>query len=94
MLGTWWVWVAFGLAVATLEVVVPGYVFVGFAIGAVLTGAAIGLGLPGGAWMAAAPLNAVVVFAVLSVVAWLSLRYGLGLRKGQVKHIRRDINED
>lgn len=94
MWAVWWVWVGGGLAVAILEVILPGYIFVGFAIGAVLTGAAMGLGLPGSAWMAAGPANALTIFAVLSVLAWLGLRLGLGVRRGQIKRFDRDINED
>lgn len=93
MFATWWFWVAGGLALAIVEVFVPGYIFVGFAVGAVLTGAAMGLGLPGSGWMMAAPTNALVVFAVVSVVAWFSMRRWLGLRRGQIKRIDRDINE-
>ncbi|KPQ05206.1 MAG: Membrane protein implicated in regulation of membrane protease activity [Rhodobacteraceae bacterium HLUCCA12] len=94
MLALWWVWVALGLVLAIVELAVPGYLFVGFAIGAALTGAAIGLGVPGGAWMTQEPVNALMVFAVLSVVAWLVLRRTLGVRKGQTRRFDHDINED
>jgi membrane protein implicated in regulation of membrane protease activity len=90
----WWVWVAAGLALAILEVLVPGFLFAGFAVGAVLTGAIIGLGIPGTGWMLASPVNALVVFAVLSVLAWLAMRALMGVRGGQIKRIDRDINED
>lgn len=93
MFATWWFWVAGGLALAIVEVFVPGYIFVGFAVGAVLTGAFMALGLPGSGWMMAAPTNALVVFAVVSVVAWFAMRKGLGLRRGQIKRIDRDIND-
>ncbi|WP_442954451.1 NfeD family protein [Pararhodobacter sp.] len=92
MLATWWVWVAAGLALAILEVVVPGYIFVGFALGAVLTGVLIGLGLPGSGWMLATPLNALLVFALMSLACWLILRRVLG-RRGQSKRIHHDIND-
>jgi inner membrane protein len=93
MLGLWWVWVAGGMVIAILELVVPGYIFVGFAIGAVLTGVAMGLGLPGAAWMMAGPGNALTVFAILSLAAWLTLRRVLGIRHGQEKRIDHDIND-
>jgi membrane protein implicated in regulation of membrane protease activity len=86
---SWWVWIAGGLLLGTLEVVLPGYVFVGFAIGAVLTGLLILAGLAGGSL----PVL-LLIFAVLSLVAWLALRRLLGVRAGQVKVWRRDINED
>lgn len=90
----WWVWMAAGLVLGILEVLVPGYVFVGFAIGAVVTGGIIGLGLPGSLWMAGALINALLVFAVVSLVAWLTLRQVLGVRRGQSKRITHDINEN
>ena len=35
---TWWAWVVLGFALGVLEILVPGYIFLGFAIGAVVTG--------------------------------------------------------
>lgn len=89
----WWVWIAAGLVLAIVEVMVPGFLFAGFALGAVVTGAIIGLGLPGAGWMGASLINALVVFAVLSVIAWLAMRAVLGVRSGQVKKIDHDIND-
>jgi len=94
MLEHWWVWIAAGLVLAILEVLVPGFIFAGFAVGAVITGVIVGLGVPGSGWMMASPINALVVFAVLSVIVWLVMRAVLGVRTGQVKKIDRDINEN
>ena len=90
----WWVWIAAGLVLAILEVVVPGFLFAGFAIGAVITGGWMGLALPGTGWLAASLVNALVVFALVSVAAWLAMRRILGVRQGQMKRIDHDINED
>lgn len=93
MLGTWWVWVAGGLAIGVLELIIPGYVFVGFALGAVSIGIWLGLGLPGSAALSTDPMLALVVFSLGSLLIWLALRRILGVREGQIKHIDRDINE-
>ena len=94
MLIPWWGWIAGGLVIGILEVVVPGwFLFVGFAIGAVLTGAWMGLGLPGAAWMGAGLGNALTVFALLSLLAWLVIRRVVGIRGGQVKTFEHDIND-
>lgn len=94
MLATWWVWVAGGLAIGILELLIPGwFLFVGFAIGAVLTGIWLGLGLPGADWIAASSGNGLTVFAVLSLLSWLVLRKLVGVRGGQVKRIEHDIND-
>lgn len=87
-------WVAFGLAVAILELFIPGYIFAGFALGAIATGIILGLGLPGAGWMGATLVNSILVFAVVSIIAWLVLRGTLGVRGGQKKTFDRDINED
>ena len=83
----WWVWVVFGVALGVLEVLVPGFIFLGFAIGAVLVGGLVWLGVLGGSvpWL-------VFVFAVLSLVAWLGLRRVVGVKEGQVKLWDKDIN--
>ena len=90
----WWIWIAGGLGLAILEVILPGFLFAGFAVGAVVTGALIGLSLPGTGWLAASPVYQLVLFAIVSVVAWLALRRLLGVRQGQMKRIDHDINED
>lgn len=40
----WWVWVCFALVLGIAEVLLPGFIFLGFAIGAV------GVGDPAGPW--------------------------------------------
>ncbi|MCB1389641.1 MAG: hypothetical protein KDK12_10955 [Rhodobacteraceae bacterium] len=90
----WWIWIAAGLALAILEIIVPGFLFAGFALGAVVTGAIIGLGLPGMGWMTGSLVVSLVVFAVISVIAWLVMRRLMGVRQGQMKRIDHDINEN
>lgn len=84
----WWIWVAAGLGLAILEVLVPGFVFLGFAVGAMVVGVLIAVGL------AFALAWSLLVFAVISVVAWVILRRVFGIRQGQRKTFDRDINED
>ena len=86
---TWWAWVVLGFGLGVLEVLIPGFIFVGFAIGAVLTGILVGIGL------APSGLSALLlIFALASLVSWLVLRQTLGVRKGQSKIWDRDINEN
>lgn len=87
LVGTWWAWVILGFALGVLEVLVPGFIFLGFAIGAVVTGVLVGLGVPAGV------PALILIFAVVSVVAWLVLRRVVGVRDGQVKIWDRDIND-
>ncbi|MEM6711272.1 MAG: hypothetical protein AAF590_03220 [Pseudomonadota bacterium] len=83
-----------GIGFAILEMLAPGYVFLGFAIGAGIVGMAL---LAGGplAWGFGTSLPMLlVVFSALSFVAWIGLRSVVGVRKGQIKTFDRDINED
>ncbi|MEY8799292.1 NfeD family protein [Leisingera sp. XS_AS12] len=84
----WWVWGAAALVLAILEVLVPGFVFLGFAIGAAAVTALL---LLGGGGIGLSPL--LLVFAALSLVAWLILRRLFALPKGQVKTFDHDIND-
>ena len=84
----WWVWIAAGFVLAILEIMVSGYVLLGFAGGAVVTGILIWLGVLG------ATIGAMLlVFAVASLVCWLGLRALFGLPQDNVKVIHHDINE-
>lgn len=84
----WWAWIVLGVVLGVIEIVIPGYIFVGFAIGAGLTGVLVGLGISAGL-----PLL-LLIFAILSLLAWLALRRLMGKREGQVKVWDRDINDN
>lgn len=84
---TWWVWVAGAIALGILEMLAPGFIFVGFAVGALVVGLLLLLGVaPGLPWL-------LVIFAAVSLATWLILRRVVGIRKGQAKRIDIDINE-
>lgn len=79
---------------ATMEVILPAYLFLGFALGAGAMALIFLIGGPLAAGLVASfPLTA-LVFAILSLAAWLILRRVLGVREGQIKVWDRDINED
>lgn len=88
LMTTWWVWLAAALVLAILEVLAPGFVFLGFAIGA----AVMGLMLLGPAQLLSIPMI-LLVFAALSLIAWLILRRVFALPTGQVKTFNHDIND-
>ncbi len=90
-LSLWWVWMVGALLLAILEVVAPAQIFLGFAVGAAGVGLGLLLGIPG--FGSSLPIM-LLVFAVISLLAWLALRPLLGIREGQVKHFEHDINED
>lgn len=94
MLSAWWLWITAALVLGIVEVLVPVYIFLGFALGAVATGAVLLIGGDFAGWLTTVTPRLLVFFAVLSVVAWIALRSVLGVRHGQVKIWDRDINDD
>ncbi len=88
LLTIWWVWLAAALVLAILEVLAPGFIFLGFAIGAAL----VGVALLGPLQLLSVPM-VLLVFAALSLISWLALRRVFALPKGQVKTFNHDIND-
>ena len=83
----WWVWLAAALVLGILEVLAPGFIFLGFAIGAALVGLLLLSPLtPGLAALLA-------IFAVLSLIAWLLLRRFFRAPGGRARMIDTDIND-
>lgn len=87
-LSIWWVWMAAALILAILEVLAPGFIFLGFAIGA----AVVGLVVLGPASLLSPPML-LLLFAALSLVAWLLLKRFFSMPSGQVKNFDHDIND-
>ncbi|MCQ0093015.1 hypothetical protein FGD77_15290 [Roseovarius sp. M141] len=84
----WWVWMAAALLLAMVEIVLPGFLFLGFAIGAALVGliliaAPLPFGLP----------VLLALFAALSLIAWAVLRRLFSFRHGQVRRVHDDVND-
>lgn len=84
----WWVWGVAAVALAVGEVLLPSYVLLGFGIGAGVVGLMLLVGVP----ITSLPIL-LMVFAVVSLLAWLGLRRWLGVMQGQVKTFDHDIND-
>ncbi|QRZ13000.1 hypothetical protein JWJ88_10540 [Paracoccus methylovorus] len=84
-----WIWIIAALILAALELVLPGWFFLGLAGAVLLMGLALVLGLWGGGlpW-------ALVVTAILTGVIWLVLRRVFGKNRGEVRRWTRDINDN
>ena len=85
----WWVWMSAALVLATLEVLIPGYIFLGISAGAAMMGLLILFGISAKGFALT-----LAIFAVLSLISALAMRRFFGLRKGQVKIWDTDINEN
>ena len=89
----WWVWGAAALVLAIREVLLPSFVLLGFAGGAVVVALLMLIGGPFVGWMVGSLPITLLVFAVASLVCWLILRRALGVQRGQVKTFDHDIND-
>lgn len=87
--GQWWVWAVAAIALLGLEIIAPGFLFLGFGVGAGVMAILLATGLFGSNIAAIA-----LTFALVSLVAWLAMRQIFGVRKGQVKVWDKDINDD
>lgn len=83
-----WLWVIAAVLVGLVELILPGWLFLGTAIALLVMGIALltglwGWGLPG----------ALIVTGILSFLAWFALRRLVGVHEGQVRIWDRDIND-
>lgn len=94
MHAAWWVWAVAAAVLAGLEAVAPGWVFLGFALGAAAMALTLFAGGPLAGAVAGSAAVAILAFAALSAIGWAALRWAFGGRRGQVKIVERDVNED
>lgn len=88
LVGIWWVWLAFGIALGVVEVLLPGFIFLGFALGALVMAGIVGLMVP---TIAVAP--AMALFAGLSLLAWIVLRLAFRRQSSGARRVFHDIND-
>ena len=84
-----WLWIIAALVLALIELMLPGYVFMGVALAAALMGIALLTGI----WTGGLPL-ALVVTAVLSGLIWLVLSRMRGVDRSATRIWHRDINDN
>jgi len=83
----WWVWAAAALLLGIAEVLVPGFIFLGFACGAALVALIVLLPLDLGL------TTLIALFAILSLAAWVALRRVFRNPDDQTRVIDEDINK-
>ena len=93
MWNIWWIWISAGVVLAILEVLAPGFIFVGFAIGAAVVGILLAIDDSLGGWLSGSLPNTLMVFAAVSVVSWIVMRKVVGVQKNQTKVFDEDIND-
>lgn len=96
MWAVWWVWMLAGLAFGILELVLPSYIMLGFAIGAGLVGLGLMTGLLAplvGLMGGYGPASLLLVFALLSMAAWIGLRRIFGRPGQSARTFDKDVND-
>ena len=87
----WWVWLCFALVLAILEVAVSGFIFLGFALGAVVLGLGL-LVVPG--LFVGISLNALLaLYAGLALASWIFLRFAFRRQSSGAETFTNDIND-
>lgn len=87
LLSLWWVWLCAALALGILELLLPGYIFLGIAVGAVaMAGLVAAVGT-------ITPSTLLAIFAGVSLVAWLVLRRVFRSPDDQTRYFNEDINK-
>ncbi len=90
----YWVWYAAALVLAILEILIPGYILLGFAISAGVVGTVFYFGGGFAAYLASSMPVTLVGFSVVALVIWLVMRQIFGNPRGQVKIWDTDINDN
>jgi membrane protein implicated in regulation of membrane protease activity len=90
MLHQGWIWIVAGLVLGIAETLLPGFILLGFGIGAIVTGLLVW----GGVLAIASPPVLILVFALASLAAWFALKRIFGLPGQKAKIWDRDINDN
>ncbi len=86
-------WLALAAVMGIVEVIMPGYLFLGFAAGAVVVSGMLFFGLEGWFLGVAGFTYLILLYAALSLASWYLFRR-LFSPTGDVRRVERDINED
>ncbi len=90
MFQDWWIWAGAAVVLGILELFAPGYVFLGFAGGALTLGVA-------GAWapeLLSSWSTELMVFALASALCWAGLRWFSMARRDEPRIWYGDIKDD
>ena len=88
LLALWWVWLSAALIFGLIEIIAPGFLFLGFALGALAMA-----GITAFSLLTLSLSAKLAVFAILSLLAWLALRRAFKPPAGNVTTFDHDIND-
>ena len=85
----WWVWLVLAAILGLAEMLLPGFILLGFALGALGMAGIMAIGSFGGTFA-----GTILVYACASVVAWWGLNRVFPRDRGKVRIWDRDINDN
>lgn len=86
-LSIWWLWIAAALVFGLIEVLAPGFIFLGFSLGAIVTGVLVGVGY------APSPSALLAIFGAVSLLSWVGLRFAFRHQSTGAKFFKDDVND-
>ncbi|MEP5730113.1 MAG: hypothetical protein ABJL67_12170 [Sulfitobacter sp.] len=87
-LSLWWIWVCIALGLGVVELLAPGFIFLGFAIGALVMALIVAV-------ISLSSVSAMLaLFAILSLIAWVALRSAFRKQSSGARIVTHDINEN
>lgn len=87
-----WIWIAAAACLAAVETFMPGYLLLGFGIGAGIVAVALVPLADAARALPYAPLMLLAIWSALSIAAWLALTAVFG-RPSRRRTADRDIND-
>jgi membrane protein implicated in regulation of membrane protease activity len=84
-----WFWAILGIALGIAETLLPGFILLGFGIGALLTAVGLWIGLIGGSLPVV-----LLVWAVASAFGWFALKKLFTRPEDRPKIWKKDINDN
>ena len=84
----WWVWLSAALVLGVIEMLAPGFIFLGFALAALVLSALAGLEM-----MPASVPVTLALFAIMALVAWIALRLAFRRQSSGAEIFTDDVND-
>ena len=86
-LSIWWVWICIALGLGVVELLAPGFIFLGFSIGALIMAGLVAL------FSISNTPALLAIFAFLSLLGWVALKAAFRKQSSGARIVTRDINE-
>jgi membrane protein implicated in regulation of membrane protease activity len=87
-LSLWWVWISISLALGVVELLAPGFIFLGFAIGGLVMAGIVAV------FTFSNVPALLALFAILALIAWIALRAAFKHQSSGARIVTHDINEN